>query len=126
MSFEWGIEPERLFGRVRARTCGWLAVGFNDRAGLQGARLVMCRLIGDKIEIEEHEVDPPRHRARRDSRSVVSALGARRVGADTEIEFALALERLRAGQRVELILAYSTSTDFDHHSAMRGHQSVEL
>jgi hypothetical protein len=126
MSFEWRIEPGRLLGRLRARTTGWLAVGFNDCPGLRGARLVMCRLIDDKVEIEEHEVDPPRHHARRDSRSVVSALGAHRAGADTEIEFALALEHLRAGHRVELILAYSASNDFEHHSAIREHQSVEL
>jgi hypothetical protein len=126
MSFEWSIGAERLFGHVRARTLGWLAVGFNDRPGLQGARLVMCRLVDDNCEIEEHEVDPPVHRARADSRDVVSVLRAERSGADTVIHFALALERLRAGQRVELILAYSTSPDFDHHSAMREHQSVEL
>ena len=124
MQFSWSIQGDVLQGTMRAKTRGWLAVGFNKNSGLKGARLIMASLHKNKARVEEHVVDPPRHWFKEGS--TVRLISAEEKGYHTQVKFSLPLEHFREGEEIELILAFSDYDDFDHHSAMREHQTIKL
>jgi hypothetical protein len=133
VAFHWSLGQGQLHGCMAAATRGWIAVGFNPRAGLAGARLVMGRMVNGKAEVEVHVADPPQHRRllRPDGGALVSAVAGQQQGGRTRVCFTMPLAAqasadvtLIAGAWVDLTLAWSHEPDFAHHSAQR--ESVGL
>jgi hypothetical protein len=118
---------------MSAATSGWITVGFNTRSELQGARLVMGRVVAGRAHAEVHIAQPPRHVHRRtpEGRERVSDVSGQQAGGRTHVCFSMPLKpsdaedvTLVTGAPVHLILAWSREADFDHHSAQR--ESVEV
>ena len=135
------IERDELVCEVSAPTSGWVAVGFNrPNAGLNGARLVMGRVQGGGAVLEVHVCRPPEHhrRAATGAPDRLRALPVSRrapsaAGGGTTLRWAIPLAAaapddvaLVPGAAVELILAFSSDGDFQHHSAFRRHHQVRL
>ena len=129
----------RLMIESRAPTEGWLVVGFNRISGLQGARLVFMRVRAGRAECEVHRTDfsypAPFHRPRAaigGTNYVADIIGHQRDGV-TQVGCSVPLashERLdvalEPGAKLHVILAYSASDDFDHHSRMRTAVDITL
>ena len=135
MTFTWTHAGERLRGTLAAPTRGWLAVGFNDARTLEGTRFVIAAVAGAPPVAEVHVALVPEH-------PPIEALGGRSGLADVAGVFAGGMSRatfslpevggapyaadLRAGARTHLMLAWSHGSEFEHHSAWRGHFDVVL
>lgn len=136
MTFRWSIDGDRLHGTMNGHTNGWVAVGFNDRDELKGAKLVMGYASGNDLFVEERiAVDPPVHLAKTQlgGRNNARVVGGYERDGWTTIEFSIPLDSgespdvvLHPGRRYHLILAYSDVDDFIHHSRMRTAVSIEL
>lgn len=128
VTFEWRIDGDVLEGTMSARTRGWVTIGFNRERTLDGTRLVMGYVSGDRTVVEEHIADPPDHRSKVDlggTSGVLSAKG-REEGGITTIEFRLRLDTgdafdvaLVPGETYYTTFAWSQEDDLFHHSAER-------
>jgi len=136
MTFRWKHEGRRLKGEISAPTLGWLAVGFNDRATLKGTRFVIAAVDeAGKLRIDERIAIVPDHTtvAELGGLTGLGDLSGRREGTRTVIGFSLPHTTgdrfpvdLRPHATTHLMLAWSQSADFDHHSTWRRHVSVNL
>jgi DOMON domain len=134
VEFRWALEEGRLLhGCMRARTLGWVAVGFNTRPALDGARLVMGRVVNGRPELEVHRAEPPRHARIAHAEGAVGVVSAAQEAGVTRLCFVMPLDpigasdvALAAGAPTHLVLAWSQEPDFDHHSAERGAVDVLL
>jgi hypothetical protein len=139
VSFHWTTSHGELHGCIRAPTRGWIAVGFNPKGELAGARLVMARVVADKAQIEVHIAKPPAHvhRQNQDGSERAQALTSMQTKEQnqthTEICFRMPLAAaddedvaLVPGETVYMILAFSHEADFQHHSAQRDGVKVTL
>lgn len=124
MFASWVDEGPVLVVTLSAPTTGWVAIGFNRGPELAGARLVMASVQGATALAEEHVAAPPEH-FRVDDLRVRSA---REVSGRTEVTVEVPRVRGVPGElRLDeasvghLILAFSESDDFQHHSRMRVH-----
>lgn len=134
VEFRWALEDGRLLhGCMRARTHGWVTVGFNTRPMLEGARLVMGRVVDGRAELEVHRAEPPRHGRIAAADGGVRLVGSAQQAGFTRLCFVMPLGpidrsdvALVAGSLTHLVLAWSHERDFDHHSADRGAVDVLL
>jgi hypothetical protein len=133
VEFRWALDGRLLHGCLRARTRGWVTVGFNTRPTLDGARLVMGRVIDGNPQLEVHRAEPPRHWRIAGSEHAVRTVGGVQELDFTRVCFAMPLDpldpsdvTLAAGMLTHLVLAWSHERDFDHHSADRGAVNVLL
>jgi len=134
VEFRWALQDGRLLhGCMRARTQGWVTVGFNTRPALDGARLVMGRVVDGRAQVEVHQAQPPRHARIAGSDDAVRVVGGTHEGSFTRLCFVMTLGpidrsdvTLVAGATTHLVLAWSHERDFDHHSADRGAVDVVL
>lgn len=123
---------ERLEVRLAAPTSGWVLVGFNDREGLDGARLFFARVRDGQVQAEAHRTDfrfpAPFHQriTRHGGMEDFRALRGQQEGGMTRVAFSVPLVpkgrahiALASGASIHVILAWSVSDDFDHHSRMR-------
>jgi hypothetical protein len=128
VAFQWSVEQGLLHGCMAAATQGWIAVGFNPKAGLAGARLVMGRVVNGNAEVEVHLAHPPQHRRllRPGGGALVSEVAGQQRDGRTQVCFTMPLAAqasadvaLIPGAWVDLTLAWSQEPDFAHHSAQR-------
>ncbi len=135
MVFRWRHEDGVLRGSLSAPTPGWLAVGFNDAQRLRGTCFVMAQVSETPPRLELHRAAVPDHgpvadrQVQRDLAMVAGSFGdgGSRLRFDLPHHSGDALGvNLRPGAATYLMLAWSHSTDFDHHSAFREHQRVVL
>jgi hypothetical protein len=59
--FEWVIRDAQVLACMQAATTGWVTVGFNTQPTLDGARLVMGRVVNGRAEAQVHIAQPSRH-----------------------------------------------------------------
>lgn len=132
----WEHMGESIEFVLTAPTEGWVAVGFNAVDDIVGADLFMAATQDGETQAEHFYVagrgDPrPINSVGRDSwiHSTVaetddgkSTVTLRLSPDETSDRFA----GLKAGETLYLILAYSVSADFDHHSRVRRHIQVTL
>lgn len=135
MRLSWRIVAQRLECVAQAPTTGWVAVGFNTRPTLDGARLVMGRVAGGKVEVEVHVARPPAHHLRQplDGKPLVTGVSGQEEKGVTRLVFSIPLSRIAPddidlvpGAATHVVLAYSREDDFQHHSAMRTAVNLEL
>lgn len=128
----WTHRSGRLVGEVRARTEGWVLVGFHTQPQLAGARLIMGSIDASGVaRVEEHLASPPRHASRRalQGASLLTQTSVTRADGETIVRFSMPHKAHGMGRDVtpgvphHMILAWSRSPDFSHHSYMRA--SVE-
>lgn len=132
MRFEWRIVADRIEIQLSAPTTGWVLVGFNDRPGLDGARLFFTRVRAGQVEAEAHRTDfrfpAPFHQriTRHGGVEDFEDLRGETRGGVTRTAFSVPLiakgaphVRLSPGKSIHVIMAWSVSDDFDHHSRMR-------
>lgn len=141
MRVTWDFVLEEETGRllrlvVRAPTEGWVAVGFNSVDDIVGAELVMARVVAGRAEADNRwVVAAGDHRSVTDlgmaSRILSVQEGQTRVGIEMRIDLLPQVEeasrmRLERGTVLYLIVAYSVSPDFYHHSRFRRHIRIVL
>jgi hypothetical protein len=133
VEFRWALDARALHGCMRARTRGWVTVGFNTQPTLDGARLVMGRIVDGRPEIEVHRARPPRHARIAGADLAVRIVGGAQEAGVARVCFVMPLDpidpsdvTLAAGSLTHLVLAWSHERDFDHHSADRGAVNVLL
>lgn len=136
MECYYEIQQDRLHFHLTAPTEGWLAVGFNDENNIVGADLLMFSIKGDSVQFEDQFVlaagkHPEDKACGGESNIIVES--AKEASGRTSVAFSIPLnsgDKLdfihRVGQDFWLILAYSVSDDFDHHSIMRKHAKIRL
>ena len=135
MVFRWRHDAAGLQGSLGAPTAGWLAVGFNDAGRLKGTCFVMAQVSRPPGRLELRRARVPDHVLIADPRvqaSLAMEGGVFEDGRST-LRFRLPHESgaalgvtLTPGAATHLMLAWSHSTDFGHHSAFRDHQRVVL
>ncbi len=135
MLFRWRHEEDSLLGEVSAATAGWMAVGFNDTDSLKGTCFVMAQLSVPPARVELRRALVPDH-IRIDDPAVQEALQVRRRSYATgrsQLDFRLLHAvgdtlgvNLSPGATTYLMMAWSRSPDFAHHSAFRDHRGVVL
>ncbi|MGB3467735.1 MAG: DOMON domain-containing protein, partial [Cyclobacteriaceae bacterium] len=136
MQVSWHYEGETIAIELKAPTTGWLAIGFNEKPSLKGTYLVMTRIRNDIPLIEEHYTfDHGDYRSFKslNLKSNVSAVSGCEIIGKSKIRFSLPVNSdgkftklLKKGMKYYLILAFSRSDDFQHHSVMRTTVAVEL
>jgi DOMON domain len=132
---EYVIRDAQMHACMQAATRGWVTVGFNTQSTLDGARLVMGRVVDGRAQAQVHIAKPPRHvhRLTREGRERVSEVSGSQSGGTTRVCFSMPLAaadqedvKLSAGQSTHIILAWSHESDFEHHSAQRSAVQVRL
>jgi hypothetical protein len=129
MELSYSCDTAYLHLNLSAPTRGWLAIGFNDRPGIEGTYLLMARVQDGRAEVVAHYTIRPGN-----YQSLVSLgeteqctlVSGSEVGNRSLVSFSLPLNRvgkyqkaLVPGNPYHLILAYSRDDDFQHHSTMR-------
>lgn len=136
MTVQWEIVADSLQVIVFAPTQGWVAIGFNERDELTGTHLIMGSVKNGEVLIEDRYIRKPGDHVSVRALGGVDAL-AHRKGEETkngttlEFRFPLKVEDsyhclLAPGKSYYLLLAYSESDDFDHHSRMRTSVKIQL
>lgn len=135
VSLNWHWEKNGIHGSLTAPTHGWLAVGFNSTDALNGSRFLMAAatrhgtrqseriaIVPGHVPIESLGLEP-----------VFSGVSAELKKGASIIRFSLAPRipdrpqlEFREGHATFVMLAWSTSPDFDHHSAWRRHFTITL
>jgi hypothetical protein len=132
---EWVIRDAQVHACMQAATRGWVTVGFNTQPSLDGARLVMGRVIQGRAEAQVHIAKPPQHihRLTPQGKERVSSVSGSQSAGITRVCFSMPLAAadredvaLSAGQNTHIILAWSHEADFEHHSAQRSAVQVML
>ncbi len=135
MDFGWLHRHGRLHATLSAPTDGWFAVGFNDHPRLEGTRFVIATVSREPIRAQEHIALVPAHQdvASLGLEETLGTLEGNYDGERSYLSFSLPEvfpdannPTLSAGQKTHLMLAWSTSPDFGHHSRWRRHFDVVL
>lgn len=127
MTVSWQHSNERIYFEMTAPTTGWVTVGFNETQALDGAYLIMARVYGSQTEVVEHKViSPGDYRPITNSIPSLADIAGAEYPSRSWIRFSLPIiskatdgKDLEKGKKISMILAYSTSDDFQHHSIMR-------
>jgi hypothetical protein len=136
MEIRWKFLPNKqLEIRLSAPTNGWLAIGFNTKSGLKGTNLIMATIKNAEVEIEDHYIiaagDHQKVEDLGGKNHLLEFSGTESL-TETKIIFTLDTQaddhhhHLKAGHEYFILLAYSRSDDFDHHSTMRTEVKLKL
>ncbi|MDX1941116.1 MAG: DOMON domain-containing protein [Saprospiraceae bacterium] len=136
MTVRWELVKDSLQIEAFAPTQGWVAIGFNKSDELKGTHLIMGCIQKGEVFIEEHYIRQP------GDHIPISTLGGKdalfnRTGIETKdgthLSFQFPLKvadpyhwHLKPGKTYYLLLAYSESDDFYHHSRMRTSVKIQL
>lgn len=136
MRARWQVEGPNLVVQLEAETTGWLLIGFNDRDDIVGADLKFVRVVDGRAELHDHHVVAAGDH--RDDRAHGGAVEGRILGYEqrdghTRVRLQLPLSPtdphdhvLHVDRPVWMILAWSVSSDLDHHSRVRRHRQITL
>lgn len=134
MTVSWEIKYEHIYFEMEAPTNGWLAIGFNEKDALAGTNLIMGAVKNDQITMADDFIvsfGNPQSVEKLGGSNQISNQKGREKSGHTTICFSLPIEaadqfhfNLKKDKTIHLLMAYSTSDDFDHHSIMR--TSVEI
>lgn len=130
MLVEWQYRGSDLILSITGPSKGWVLAGFNNRNDLQNARLFFATIRDKHIHVEEHRTDlnkkAPFHINLRQQTRQIQVLDAKKFGNQQKVTIKVPVKpafssqiNLNKGQSAELIIAYSNSHDFFHHSASR-------
>jgi len=136
MTVKWEIKYERIYFEMEAPTEGWVAIGFNEKEGLVGTNLIMGTLRKDKLSMTDDFIvsfGNPQPIEKLGGSNQLSNQKGKEKGGRTTIHFSLHTKaadkfhiNLEKGKTIYLLIAYSISDDFDHHSIMRTSAKITL
>lgn len=134
MKICWQFNHNKLDVKVFAPTKGWVAIGFNEENHLVGNNLIMGKIVdGQAIVSDRRIVGFGNHKAVEDigGKNHLSNIGGKEDANGSLLQFSLTIESmddfhydLSKEKTLFLLIAYSESDDFEHHSRMR--TSVEI
>lgn len=129
MTVRWAPTADSIRFELQAPTTGWLAIGFNQSSELTGNWLLMARVINGRAEVVEHHTLAPGNYqpiAQLGEAQVVQCVSGSETKGATTLAFSLPRnaagryqKSLASGSSWQMLLAYSRSDDFQHHSVMR-------
>lgn len=135
VKFSWRHHHDTLIGTLSAPTSGWLAVGFNESPGLRNTRFIIAVTSTSPITAEEHLAGVADHKNVTElglEPALQTAHGSY-IDGRSHLEFQMSHKfadrpalSLAPGTRVQVMLAWSLATAFDHHSAWRKHFPLTL
>ncbi len=131
MQFSYELKGTTVEIELNAPTLGWVGVGFNDHNSIVNSDLYLLRVKKSKVEGLDMFVvsagNPKEDIELRGSNNIEVIEGSESSGS-TRIKFSVPMDskdpndyKHKLNQDFWLILAYSQSDDFDHHSIMRKH-----
>lgn len=137
MKVQWQHQGNRLVLSISGPSRGWVLAGFNTHDGLQNARLFFATIEKGRTRVEEHRTDlnqpAPFHKLLSAQSKKIRILSSNKRGQVQTIVMEVPLNpvytdqaKLIRGENVNLILAYSNSHDFYHHSAQRTSTWIQL
>ncbi len=131
IDFECKIQETEVLITVKAPTTGWVGVGFNSQNSIVGSDLRLFHIIDGKSEATDLYVKAagdPRKDNTLGGTYDMTILKAQETKKSTLIQFSIPLDsndpydfKHEPGKAFWLILAYSVSDDFEHHSRVRKH-----
>ena len=135
MDCQYEIVGTDLIISLSAPTNGWLAIGFNDENNIVGSDLIMMCVKFGKVQFEDQYVkgtgDNPLDTSL-GGQSNIEILAFSEANGQTNISLKRPLVtkdkfdfKHQTDKDFWLILAYSVSDDFDHHSIMRKHAKIK-
>jgi hypothetical protein len=136
MAVRWEHNEGTINFEMEAPTQGWVTIGFNNSSGTKDAYLLMGRVVNGKTEVIEHYTLKPGNYKSFEKLGVGSSIRnvtGNEQDKSTLIKFSLPTKsinkykkELSNGLSYNMILAYSRSDDFQHHSMMRTSIKVTL
>ncbi len=136
MLVRWKVLETTIHMEMTAPTNGWVAIGFNTKEGLSGTNLVMACVQDGKVIVEGYYTKEPGNyqpTLQLGGQNGVSNTNGVEKASFTKVTFELALHmedgfhhELKKGEEYHLLMAYSQSDDFKHHSIMRTSDIIKL
>ncbi|MEL7525899.1 MAG: DOMON domain-containing protein [Pseudomonadota bacterium] len=130
VDFGWQFRNNQLCAEMTAPTKGWLAIGFNSSPVLKNTYFVMMRMDNGRFQSSERISSGFDHAAVGElglPSALIAGTGNSRYG-KTSISIQLPTHlpgpadiRLSEGRATHIMLAWSHSDDFSHHSTWRRH-----
>ncbi|MEL6484716.1 MAG: DOMON domain-containing protein, partial [Bacteroidota bacterium] len=127
--FQYEVQNDSLHAVLNARTKGWVGVGFNSKNSIVGSDLLLFHVRGKQVKDTDLFVKGagnPVKDSENGGKNTISIKKGTEDGGYTKIHFSIPLDSGDPndfvhvlGQKAWLILAYSVSDDFDHHSRVR-------
>ena len=129
------IENNSILIKIKAPTKGWLAVGFNDKNEIVGSDLKMFRVKNDQLDCEDQFVigiqSHPNDEGLQGKKNI-KLLKGQETNEGTSVIFKIPMTSNdlfdfshEIDQNFWLILVYSASDDFSHHSVIREHFQIK-
>jgi hypothetical protein len=129
MTLSWAHRDEAVHFEMRAPTRGWLALGFNDKAEMAGTRFLIATFAEGVVRVEVHLAGADgRHASVASGEPSAWLRGVEAWTDERETQLAFVVPHqagefaplsLTPGSRLFAMLAWSVSTDLDHHSRQR-------
>ncbi|MDX1958280.1 MAG: DOMON domain-containing protein [Leptospiraceae bacterium] len=136
MNVSWKYEDKFLIFRMRSKSKGWMAIGFNETSELKGTKLIMGAITKDSVVVSErYIIEPGVHKSLTELglKEEIQIQNYKEVNGIKEIEFKLPVaskqkfsKNLTRGNKIHLLIAYSLENDFMHHSISRTSIPIEL
>lgn len=131
MKMSYQYQTDSLTITLVAPTTGWLGIGFNAANNIVGSDLLLFHVVNGHTSGKDLFVKgfgDPREDTDLQGQNSIRILEGKETNKQTTVTFRIALNskdsndfRHVLGEKVWLILAYSTHDEFDHHSRMRKH-----
>jgi hypothetical protein len=136
MQVSWQASEGRVHFELTAPVTGWMAIGLNTSDELTGTYLLMARVVEGQPEVVEHKVIAPgvyRPFQELDTSTAVTDIHGSEKEGITIVSFSLPEMKIsplalpiHEGQDYTLLMAYSISDDFQHHSIMRTLETIQF
>ena len=131
ITFQYEVKGDSIHAVLSAPTEGWVGVGFNSKNSIVGSDLLLFNMMGKHVSgtylFVIGYVNPVKD-SENGGKNTVLIHGGTQESGYTKIQFSIPLDSKDSndfvhvlGQKYWLILAYSVSDDFDHHSIVRKH-----
>jgi calcineurin-like phosphoesterase family protein len=136
MEVTWQFKNDRIYFTMSAPTDGWVAIGFNAQSDITGAYLIMGNVKKNKPKVVEYYTRSPgkyKSISELGGEVEVNNINGNENKENTKLQFSLPIKSscqykrdLTKGKKYFLLIAYSRSDDFQHHSMMRTSLKIEL
>ena len=136
IDFSYQIKNEQIEIELSAPTTGWVGIGFNDKNSIVGSDLLLFHIVdgtAEGVDLFVKGFGDPRNDENLAGTNDIIIPDSKEQDGSTHIKFSIPLNsndpndfQHNPGREIWLILAYSISDDFDHHSRVREHIPITL
>lgn len=132
VTMTWSVTGANLSVKLSAVTTGWVAVGFNPSAGMQGANIIIGYVSAGNVFIRDDYGNGATLHTQDTTDNVANKTGTE-TGGVTEINFTIPLDsgdpqdqKLAVGNTYNIILAYGSADDFGLQHANRAAATIKI